>query len=183
MFIHVVILLLASSLFTGMAAAGLAGDVPNVLTSMIVGLSTVIILLKTQGVMMQFSYVSLGARSTRQLSTQFVNGVSFLAGHGKSAYSSVSDSIAKSRSSSSSSSGGGGSSGSSGGSKQSKPKPIQQVGYRRPRSGGVTVTRRPANTTGTTYKAPTTAGATPRQTARKQVADSVSKTKERGKKS
>jgi len=190
MFIHVVILLLASSLFTGMAAAGLAGDVPNVLTSMIVGLSTVIILLKTQGVMMQFSYVSLGARSTRQLGTQFVNGVSFLAGHGKSAYRSASDSIAKSRSSSTSSSGGGGSSSaSSGGSKQSKlkPKPIQQVGYRRPRTGGVTVTRVPANKTGTTYKAPTSPGLTQRQTAKEQVMNSGSKssakTKEGGTKS
>lgn len=177
MFVHVIVLQLAASLFTGMSAAGLAGDVPNVLTSMIVGLATVIILLKTQGVMMQFSYVSLGARSTRQLGAQFVNGVSFLAGHGKSAYRSVSDSIANSRSASSSGSGGSSVSSSGGNQSKSKPKPIQQVSYRRPKSGGVTVTRVPANKTGTTYKAPTSPSLTPRQTAKEQVISSVSKSK------
>ena len=89
LFIHVVILALAASLFVGMSAVS-GSDVPNVLMSMAVGLATVIALLKTQGLMMQFSYVSLGARSTRQLGTQFMNGVSYLGGKGKAVASAVS---------------------------------------------------------------------------------------------
>ena len=92
LFIHVVILALAASLFTGMSAVT-GSDIPNVLMSMAVGLATVIALLKTQGLMMQFSYVSLGARSTRQLGSQFMNGVSYLGGRGKAAVSAVSSGI------------------------------------------------------------------------------------------
>ncbi len=77
LFVHVVILLLAASLFTGMASVG-EDQLPNTLMSMIVGLATVIALLKTQGLMMQFSYVSMGARNARMLGGQFINGVSYL---------------------------------------------------------------------------------------------------------
>lgn len=179
MFIHVVILMLASSLFTGMAAAGLSGDVPNVFTSMIVGLATVIILLKTQGVMMQFSYVSLGARSTRKLGAQFINGASFIAGHGKSAFASVSEKI-KGKNSSDATTSSTRSSNTS--STKSRQRPIQSVNYTRPKTSGVTVTRIPSNKTGTTYRAPKTAGTTPRETAKEQVLKSVKKTNEGDKK-
>lgn len=58
LFVHVVTLMLAATLFTGMSAIDGDNNVPNVLMSMVVGLATVLTLLKTQGVMMQFSYVS-----------------------------------------------------------------------------------------------------------------------------
>lgn len=135
LFIHVVILLLASSLFTG-----LNGSAPNVLMSMVVGLATVIALLKTQGVMMQFSYVSLGARSTRQLGSQFMNGVSYLGSQGKSAFTSVSNRASGAPSKSS-------------GTVASKSKNMQVVNYAASGNKGVKVTRVPAPT-GTTYKAP-----------------------------
>jgi hypothetical protein len=71
LFVHVVILLLAASLFVGMA-----GDVNNTIMAMIAGLATVLALLKTQGVMTQLSFASLGPRTARQLGGQFVNAVS-----------------------------------------------------------------------------------------------------------
>ena len=81
LFVHVVILQLASSLFTGMSAVS-GNDVPNTLIAMVAGLATVIALLKTQGVMNQFSYVSLGPRSMRQLGTKFISGVSHMTSKG-----------------------------------------------------------------------------------------------------
>lgn len=83
LFIHVVILTLAGSLFVGLSS----DDAPNVLMSMAVGLATVIALLKTQGVLMQFSYVSLGAQSSRQLGTQFIHGIAYLGARSKAAAS------------------------------------------------------------------------------------------------
>lgn len=88
LFVHVVILQLAASLFTGMSVAS-GNDIPNTLIAMVTGLATVIALLKTQGVMMQFSYVSLGPRSMRQLGSTFMNGVSYIGGRGKAAVSSI----------------------------------------------------------------------------------------------
>lgn len=81
LFVHVVILQLAASLFTGMAATG-NNQMPDTLMSMVVGLATVIALLKTQSAMMQFSYVSMGARNARKLGGQFMNGVSYMTGKG-----------------------------------------------------------------------------------------------------
>lgn len=89
LFVHVVILILAGSLLTGLSVTT-GNDVPNALMAMAVGLATVIALLKTQGVLMQFSYVSLGARSTRQLGSQFMNGVSYLGGRGKAVAGAIS---------------------------------------------------------------------------------------------
>ena len=82
LFVHVVILLLAASLFAGMSAT-VGGNAPNALIAMVAGLATIIALLKTQGVMTQFSYVSLGSRSMRQLGSQFMNGVSYLGGRSR----------------------------------------------------------------------------------------------------
>lgn len=90
LFVHVVILMLAASLFTGMSAVEGNNNVPNVLMSMVVGLATVLTLLKTQGVMMQFSYVSMGARNARKLGGQFMNGVSYMTGKGRSLATSAS---------------------------------------------------------------------------------------------
>lgn len=84
LFVHVVTLILAATLFTGMSAIE-GNSAPNVLMSMVVGLATVLTLLKTQGVMMQFSYVSMGARNARKLGGQFMNGVSYMTGKGTAA--------------------------------------------------------------------------------------------------
>lgn len=99
LFVHVVILQLAASLFVGMAPSS-QNNVPDTLMAMVVGLATVMTLLKTQSVMMQFSYVSMGARSMRKLGGQFMNGVSYMTGKGKTAASAISsktDSAKKAR--------------------------------------------------------------------------------------
>jgi hypothetical protein len=72
----VIILELAASLFIG-SIQNIDPMRPNVLMSMIVGIAALITLLKTQGVMMQMSYVSAGPRALRKLGGQFVNGVSY----------------------------------------------------------------------------------------------------------
>jgi len=79
LFVHVTILELAGSLFTGMAATS-PGHTLNPLMSLIVGIATLLALLKAQGVMMQYSYVSIGPRTARKLGGQFINGVSYLSG-------------------------------------------------------------------------------------------------------
>lgn len=99
LFVHVVILQLAASLITGMSPSS-GNDVPNTLMAMVVGLATILALLKTQSVMMQFSYVSMGARNMRKLGGQFINGVSYMTGKGKAAASTISsktDSAKKAR--------------------------------------------------------------------------------------
>lgn len=143
LFIHVVILTLAASLFVGMSATTNT-NVPNVLMSMVVGLAAVIALLKTQGLMMQFSYVSLGARSTRQLGTQFMNGASYLGGHGKAAVSAVSTKVS-SRS--------GGSTSSSAGSKRSNASSTQYTAPKSKTPVAISSARSKAPT-GTTSRAP-----------------------------
>jgi hypothetical protein len=94
LFVHVVILTLAGSLFTGLSSTS-GNDVPDALMAMVVGLATVIALLKTQGLLMQFSYVSLGARSTRQLGTQFINGVGYLGSRSKATADVVSNRVSR----------------------------------------------------------------------------------------
>lgn len=84
LFVHVVILQLAASLFVGMAY-GVDNHVPDTLMAMVTGLATLVALLKTQSVMMQFSYMSLGPRNMRRLGGQFLNGVGYMTGMGKGA--------------------------------------------------------------------------------------------------
>lgn len=76
LFVHVIILQLAASLFATTLFNNPGAD-PNVLMAMIVGIATLITLLKTQGVMMQLSYVSVGPRALRKLGGQFMTGVSY----------------------------------------------------------------------------------------------------------
>ncbi len=145
LFVHVVILQLAASLFVGMSAAS-GNDVPNTLIAMVTGLATIIALLKTQGFMNQLSYVSIGPRSMRQLGRQFMSGVSYLGRKGGTAIKTVS-----SRSSS----------GKSGGGSAAVKKATNSGGatYRQPSARptpSVTVTRVPA------------AGATPTKQAAKK---------------
>lgn len=76
LFVHVIILQLAASLFAA-ALPTVDPTNPNLLMAMIVGIATLITLLKTQGVLMQMTYVSAGPRALRKLGGQFVNGVSY----------------------------------------------------------------------------------------------------------
>lgn len=148
LFVHVVILLLAASLFTGMASVG-PNQIPDTLISMVIGLATVLALLKTQGVMMQFSYASMGARNTRKLGGQFMNGVSYMTGKGSGAAKTVAGKAIHR---------GGNTAAAKSGAKSSN---AQRVIYTQPRSnsnnGSVKVTRVPAKQqakTGATYEAP-----------------------------
>jgi hypothetical protein len=61
--------------------------------AMVTGLATVIALLKTQGVMMQFSYASVGPRTARKLGGQFMTGVSYMTGKGRAVTSRTSGAI------------------------------------------------------------------------------------------
>ena len=81
LFVHVVILQLASSLFSGMATTG-NNAIPDTLMAMVAGIATILTLLKVQGVMMQFIFVSMGARNLKKLGGQFMNGVSYMTGTG-----------------------------------------------------------------------------------------------------
>jgi len=151
LFVHVVILQLSASLFTGMAASS-GNDVPNTLMAMVVGLATVMALLKTQSVMMQFSYVSMGARNMRKLGGQFINGVSYMTGKGKAAASTVrskTDSAKKARAISSVES------------RAVRTGKTQSISYSNKKgTADITHTATPnpkstPKTTGTTYEAPT----------------------------
>jgi hypothetical protein len=84
LFVHVVILQLAASLFAGMVV-GSPTHTPDTLMAMVVGVATLIALLKTQGVMMQFSYASIGPRTARKLGGEFMTGVSYIGSKGSMA--------------------------------------------------------------------------------------------------
>ncbi len=78
LFIHVIILTLAATLLQSVKLEGGSGAF-NPIMAMIVGVATLLALLKTQAVLMQMSYVSAGPRAMRKLSTQFMNGLSHTA--------------------------------------------------------------------------------------------------------
>ena len=52
---------------------------PDPVMSLLLGLATLIALIKTQGVLMQLNFASLGPRAARNLGGNFINGVSYLA--------------------------------------------------------------------------------------------------------
>ena len=81
LFVHVVILELAASIFATLVTSG-SGKTPDPIMALIVGLSTLVALLKTQGVMAQLTYASIGPKAARQLGVRFVNGVSHVANVG-----------------------------------------------------------------------------------------------------
>jgi len=76
LFVHVVILLLAASLLSGVVDGDTSGQ-PNTLMALIVGLATVVALLKTQGVMQELSYAASAPRAAREMSGAFMKGVSY----------------------------------------------------------------------------------------------------------
>jgi hypothetical protein len=125
LFINVVILELAASIFGGMSAASPDHSL-NPLMAMIVGIATLLALLKTQSVLLQLSYASNGARTMTKLGGQLTNVI--LAG-GKRVFS---------RDSNSDTPGGGGGksnrSGGTGGTRQAPPSPGPSPDYARPKA-------------------------------------------------
>jgi hypothetical protein len=77
LFVHVVILLLAASIFTGMLASSSSGTLDPIM-SVVVGLATLMALLKTQGVLMQLNYASVAPKAMHKLGSQFMTGVSYI---------------------------------------------------------------------------------------------------------
>ena len=75
LFVHVIILELAASIFASVASGNTNNISPDPLMELIVGMSTLVMLLKTQGVMTQLSYASIGPKALRRLSAQFINAV------------------------------------------------------------------------------------------------------------
>lgn len=75
LFVHVIILELAASIFATLITSG-PDKTPDPIMALIVGLSTLVALLKTQGVMTQLAYASIGPRAVRRLSSQFINSIS-----------------------------------------------------------------------------------------------------------
>jgi hypothetical protein len=90
LFVHVVILQLAASLLAGLVI-GSPDQTPDALMAMVVGVATLVALLKTQGVMSQLSYVSIGPRNARKLGGQFITGVSFVTSKSRKAAGALSD--------------------------------------------------------------------------------------------
>jgi len=81
LFVHAVIILLAASLFSGMLQGNTNGQ-PNTLMALLLGLATVLALLKTQGVMQEFAYATSGPRAARMVAGSFIRGVSYLSSVG-----------------------------------------------------------------------------------------------------
>jgi hypothetical protein len=76
LFVHVVILELAASIFATLIATN-PDHTPDPVMALIVGIATLIALLKTQGVLTQLSYASIGPKALRKLGGQFMNSVSY----------------------------------------------------------------------------------------------------------
>ncbi len=75
LFIHVIILQLAASIFGGMIA-GSADKTLNPLMATVVGVATILSLLKTQKILTELSYVSVGPKAIRKLGSTFVHSAS-----------------------------------------------------------------------------------------------------------
>lgn len=85
LFVHAVIMLLAASLFLGMAHGDNAGQ-PNILMALIVGLATIIALLKTQSVLRELSYAASAPRAARELSSSFMRSVGYINNSSRNTY-------------------------------------------------------------------------------------------------
>jgi hypothetical protein len=94
LFIHVVILALAASIFGGMTMNDLNRTLDPIM-SMLVGVAAILALLKTQGVISQLAFASSGARMVRKLGGQFVNGVSYMGSRVKSSRASAAKKASK----------------------------------------------------------------------------------------
>ncbi len=72
LFVHVVILILAGSLLSSLVVGS---SNANPIMSLVIGISTLSALLKTQGVMSQLNYASIGPKSLKRLSSQLINSI------------------------------------------------------------------------------------------------------------
>lgn len=75
LFVHVIILTIAGLMLAGITDGNLNGQ-PNSLTALLVGLAAMVALLKTQGVMQEFSYAASVPRTARELAGSFIRGMS-----------------------------------------------------------------------------------------------------------
>lgn len=75
LFVQVIILDLAGGLFFAVSKS----NAP--LINMLVGIASLVALIKTQGVMGQLSYASVGPRNLRRVSDRVVGGISYLSSH------------------------------------------------------------------------------------------------------
>ena len=74
LFVHAVVLILAASILAGLNAGGIDGQ-PNALMALMVGLATVLFLLKTQGFVQEVATVASIPRAARGMSGTFRQGV------------------------------------------------------------------------------------------------------------
>lgn len=74
LFVHVIILLLATVIFVGVRNDATAQ--PNSYIALLTGIATILALLKAQGFMQELSYASSTPKAARELSNQFVRGYS-----------------------------------------------------------------------------------------------------------
>ncbi|MHB1865432.1 MAG: hypothetical protein ACYCPS_04735 [Candidatus Saccharimonadales bacterium] len=86
LFIHVVILQLAASLLADIVSS--QGSKPDPLMAMVIGLATLVALLKTQGVMSQLSYATIGPRMTRKIAERLILNASYISDKASSSISS-----------------------------------------------------------------------------------------------
>lgn len=77
LFVQVVIMQLASSIFSGMLQGDNSSQ-PNTLMALIVGLATILALLKTQGVMQELTHAASTPRAAREVAGSFMRGVSYM---------------------------------------------------------------------------------------------------------
>jgi hypothetical protein len=74
LFVHVVILILAASIFSTLLVSN-PGQSTDTIMTLVVGMSTLVALIKTQGVLSQLNYASIGPKSIRRLGGQFMNAL------------------------------------------------------------------------------------------------------------
>ncbi len=77
LFVHAVIMILAASILTGIDAADPQAQ-PNALMAMMVGLATILTLLKTQSFLREVSTVASVPRAAREMSGSFIRGVGYM---------------------------------------------------------------------------------------------------------
>lgn len=77
LFVHAVIMILAASILTGIDAAEPSAQ-PNALMAMMVGLATILTLLKTQSFLQEVSTVASVPRAAREMSGSFIRSVGYM---------------------------------------------------------------------------------------------------------
>ena len=76
LFVHVIILTLSATMFEGIRAEDAEQPFDPVMAT-VIGVAAMIALLKTQSVMQQLTFVSVGPKAMRKMTKQFMNGVTY----------------------------------------------------------------------------------------------------------